>query len=78
MGSMTVGDHLIKKAQAKINEFIWSSKPANVAHRTLVDDYDRAGIRSPDFVTMKNSLRLARLSRLLERKTCNALIQKRL
>ena len=59
MSNTLSNDSDIRSAQKVINNFIWSNKPSKIQHLSLVADYSNAGIRSPDLITMKESLRLA-------------------
>ena len=62
-----------KQAQLIINNFIWPKGTNKIKHRTMIGDYDRLGIRSPDVTCMKKALRLAWLARLYEKNHRNFL-----
>ena len=57
-------DRYIKQSLVAINQFIWSNKVGKIKHKTLMCNYDNAGLRVPDMGTTKKSLRLAWISRL--------------
>ena len=55
-----------KQAQSTLNNFIWPKGRNKIKHKTMIGDYDKLGIRSPDITCMKKALRLAWLARLYE------------
>ena len=62
------------QAQSIINKFIWSRKPSKIKHTTLIGDYNKAGLRSPDLITMRKSMRLAWIGRLWIARKSNEIV----
>ena len=67
-------DSDIQQAQKVINKFIWKGKPNKIKHSSMIGDYSKCGIRAPDLLSMKKSLRLAWIPRLWHNKPINFLI----
>ena len=51
-----------KQAQSIVDNFIWPKGTNKIKHRTMIGDYDKLGIRSPDVTCTKKALRLAWLA----------------
>jgi hypothetical protein len=55
-----------EKAQKELSRFIWNAKPPKIKHSTLIVPIEKGGLKTVDFNTMVQSLRLAWLARLLD------------
>ena len=62
-----------KQTQLIVNNFIWPKGTNKIKHRTMIGDYDKLEIRSPDVTCIKNALLLAWLARLYEKNHRNFL-----
>ena len=57
----------IKDSQKLTNDFIWNNRPAKIKHSTLINDYDKGGLKAPDIQCMQKSLRLVWIGRIIQK-----------
>ena len=64
----------METCQQILLKFIWSGKPSKVKQSIISQDYNMSGLRGPSMDTIKMSLRLAWLNRLVDRSFWNSVV----
>ena len=66
LSNSTSNTDIIKEIQKLTNHFIWNNRPPKIKHSTLINDYDKGGLKAPDIQCMQKSLRLVWIGRIIQ------------
>ena len=66
LSNSSADTNTINEIQKITNYFIWNNRPPKIKHSTLINDFDKGGLRAPDIQCMQKSLRLVWIGRIIQ------------